>query len=99
MEDDFISFKLNKFIVMLFDFELISLNEYNLFVYGTDDIKNIALTKSGLTLSLIVKLENDNQIENIEFDRYNNLTSNKMFKDYLETINDLNRYEMNKYIM
>jgi superfamily II DNA or RNA helicase len=99
MEDDFISFKLNKFIVMLFDFELISLDEYNLFIYGTVDIKNIALTKSGLTSSLIVKLENDNQIKNIEFDRYNNLTSNNNFKTYLETINDLNRYEMNKYIM
>jgi superfamily II DNA or RNA helicase len=99
MEDDFISFKLNRFIVMLFDFALISQDEYNSFIYGTTDQKKIELTKSGLTISLIGKLESDDQLKNIEFDSFNNLVANEEFKRYLLTINDLNRYEMNKYIL
>ncbi|WP_025667595.1 DEAD/DEAH box helicase [Aquimarina megaterium] len=99
MEDDFISFKLNRFIVMLFDFDLISQEEYNSFIYGTTNQKKIALTRSGLTISLIGKLESDNQLKNIEFDSFNNLIANEEFKEYLTTINDLNRYEMNKYIL
>ncbi|MEZ4857865.1 MAG: DEAD/DEAH box helicase [Flavobacteriaceae bacterium] len=98
MEDDFISFKLNRFIVMLFDFSLISRDEYNNFIYGTTDLKKIELTRSGLTISLIGKLENDDQLKNIDFDSYNNLVANEEFNRYLLTINDLNRYEMNKYI-
>ncbi len=98
MEDDFISFKLNRFIVMLFDFDLISKDEYNIFIYGTTDQKKIELTRSGLTISLIGKLESDDQLKNIEFDSFSNLVANEEFKRYLLTINDLNRYEMNKYI-
>jgi len=99
MEDDFISFKLNKFIVMLFDFDLISQAEYHSFIYGTTDQKKIELTRSGLTISLIGKLESDDQLKNIEFDSFNNLVANEAFRVYLLTINDLNRYEMNKYIL
>ena len=99
MEDDFLSFKFNRFVVMLFDYELISSDEYHSFIYGTTDQKKIALTRSGLTMSLIGKLEGDNQMSNIEFDSYNNLTANDAFREYLTTLNDLNRYEMEKYIL
>jgi len=98
MEDDFLSFKLNRFVVMLFDFDLITKEEYHLFIYGTTDETKIALTRSGLTISLISKLESDNQLDNVEFDEFNNLSANDTFKQYLTTINDLNRYEMEKYI-
>lgn len=99
MEDDFISFQLNRFVVMLIDYNLISKDEYHEFIYGTTDQKKINLTRSGLTISLIGKLENDDQLKNVEFDTNNNLIANYNFKAYLDTINDLNRYEMNKYIL
>ena len=47
MEEDFVSFKLNKLIVMLYDYELIDTEEYNLYIYGTSDVNKIALTKYG----------------------------------------------------
>jgi hypothetical protein len=40
IEDDFVSFQLNKFITMMYDYELIDEDEYNLQIYGT---KNISL--------------------------------------------------------
>lgn len=98
MEDDFISYKLNKFVIMLHDYNLISINEYNLFIYGTEDEKKIFLTKSGLTINLITKLDSDNQLGNIDFDPYNNLVANQEFKSYLSKLNDLHRYEINKFI-
>ncbi|MBI0397558.1 DEAD/DEAH box helicase [Cyclobacterium marinum] len=98
MEDDFISYKLNKFVIMLYDYQLISKDDYNMFIYGTDDEKKISLTKSGLTINLIFKLDSDDQLKNIDFDPFNNLVANPKFKSYLDNLNDLHRYELNKYI-
>ncbi|MGB4399894.1 MAG: hypothetical protein WBJ10_11025, partial [Daejeonella sp.] len=46
LEDDFISFKLNKFIVAMFDYKLITSDEYNLYIYGTTNQKKIELAKT-----------------------------------------------------
>ena len=98
MEDDFISYKLNRFVIMLYDYNLISKDDYNLFIYGTVDEKKISLTKSGLTINLISKIDSDDQLSNIDFDPFNNLIANDKFKLYLNDLNDLHRYELSKYI-
>jgi hypothetical protein len=98
MEDDFISFKLNKFIVIMHDYNLISLDEYNLFVYGTVDNEKIALTKYGLNISLVSRLEQDNQLINLYFDDFNNLVAKPGFKKYLDRISDFQRFEIMRFI-
>jgi superfamily II DNA or RNA helicase len=98
MEDNFISFKLNKFIVMLMDFKLISTNEYNKYIYGTTDEKRIALTKYGMSINLITRIIKDSQLENIYFDEYNNLKGNDKFKHFLTTIDDFYRFEINRHL-
>ena len=94
----FISFKLNKFIVIIYDYKLISSDEYNLFVYGTTDKEKIALTKYGLNINLVNRLEKDNQLINLKFDEFNNLKANLKFKEYLNRINDFQRFEITRYI-
>jgi len=98
MEDDFISFKINKFVVLLYDYELINSDEYNLFIYGTTDENKIALTKYGLNINLVSKLETDNQLENLQFDSFNNLSANENFNLYLETLSDFQRFEIQRYL-
>jgi superfamily II DNA or RNA helicase len=98
IEDDFISFKLNKFITMLYDFKLISENEYNLYIYGTTNIEKSKLRKIGLSSSLISKLEADNQIDNILIDENNIVTTNQGFEEYKNTVNDFYRFEIDKFL-
>ncbi len=98
MEEDFVSFKLNKLIVMLYDFQLIDLNEYNSYIYGTTDEQKIALTKYGLNISLISRLSEDGQLKNLSFDQYNNLIANKNFTEFLETVDDFYKFEIMRFI-
>ena len=98
MEDDFISFKLNKFIVMMFDYKIITNDEYNLYIYGTTDKKKISLTKYGLSISLISRLERDGQLENISFDQFNNLKGNTNFEIFINSIDDFYKFEISRYL-
>lgn len=98
MEDDFVSFKINKFIVMLFDYGFISTNEYNKYIYGTTDEQKIRLTKYGLSVGMISKLEKDNQLHNLEFDEFNNLRAKPAFDEFLLTVNDFYKFEIRRYI-
>lgn len=98
MEEDFVSFKLNKFIVMLFDYDLISKNDYNLYIYGTTDENKIALTKYGLNISLISRLAKDQQLHNLSFDKFNNLVANDKFKAFLRGVDDFYRFEVSRYL-
>ena len=98
IEDDFISFKLNKFIVFMYDYLIITKDEYHNYIYGTTDENKIELTKFGLTIGLIERLQNDNQLINLSFDENKNLTSNSEFKNYLETLNDFQRFEIERFL-
>jgi hypothetical protein len=98
IEDDFISFKLNKFITMLYDFKLITEDDYNQYIYGTTNIEKSKLRKIGLSSNLISKLETDNQIDNIIIDENNMVTITQEFEDYRNSVNDFYRFEINKFL-
>ena len=98
MEDDFIGFKLNKFILLMYDYNIITDDEYNLYIYGTTDKKKISLTKYGLSISLISRLERDGQLENISFDKFNNLKGNTNFEIFINSIDDFYKFEINRYL-
>lgn len=98
MEEDFVSFKLNKLIVMLFDYQLISRDDYNLYIYGTTDQQKIDLTKLGLSISLISRLDSDGQLDNLYLDEYNNLKGNSDFENFLNSVDDFYRFEINRYL-
>ncbi|WP_294962308.1 DEAD/DEAH box helicase family protein [uncultured Flavobacterium sp.] len=98
MEDDFISFKLNKFIIMLYDYKLISLDDYNKYIYGTTNQYKIDLSKIGLSVSLISRLEADNQLQYLYFDDYNNLRSRPEFENYKNSVDDFYRFEIERFL-
>lgn len=98
MEEDFVSFKLNKFIVLMYDYKLITKDEYNQYIYGTTDEAKISLTKYGLSVSLISRLERDKQLGNIYFDDFNNLKGNEEFLQYMQSVDDFYRFEISRYL-
>lgn len=98
MEEDFVSFKLNKLINFLFDFKLITQDEYNLHTYGTTDINLLNLSKIGLNVNIVYKLIKDNQFHNIGINDYGNLEMKNDFSEYLEKQSELFKFEINKYL-
>jgi MoxR-like ATPase len=98
MEDEFVGFKINKFIVMLFDFDLITDDEYNTYIYGTTDEKKIRLTKYGLSVGMVSRLEEAGQLKNLVFDEFNNLRATPEFEKFLLTISEYYRFEIGRFI-
>lgn len=98
IEEDFVSFKLNKLIVFLYDFKIVSEDYYFKHLYGTADLRLIELVRFGLNLSIVKKLDNDNQLDNLVFDVNGNLTSNNAFSRYIANESDLFQFEINKYL-
>ncbi len=98
MEDNFISYTLNRFVEMMHDYQLITDQEYNLHIYGTENPKNINLIKFGLSSSLISRLDSDGQLGNLYIDDYGNLKCNKRFEVFLETIDDFYQFQIKKFI-
>ncbi|MCY7533394.1 DEAD/DEAH box helicase [Bacillus altitudinis] len=98
IEEDFINYKLNKFVVALHDFLLISQDEYNLSVYGTNDKKRINLIKTGLSLNLINRLQKDDQLKHIKMDHNNNLVTDLNFENYRNKMRGFYRFELDKFL-
>lgn len=98
LEDDFIKYKLSKFVVMMYDYNLIEEDEYNLFMYGTNNSKKIEFIKMGIGPNLISRLDSDNQLKNIYLDKNNNIKSNSEFKTYKDNVNDFYKFEINRFL-
>ena len=98
MEDDFVSFKLNKFIIMMYDYKLILQDDYYQYIYGTTDRRKIELMKIGLSVSLISRLEADDQLKYLYQDDFNNLKSLPEFEVYKHNASDFYRFEIERFI-
>lgn len=98
IESDFVSYKLNEFVSLLKDYEVVTEEDYNVFVYGAANKKNTDLSKLGLSGSLIKRLELDDQIQNIEVNSLGHVYANDRFKEYLKLQDDLVQFEIKKYI-
>jgi superfamily II DNA or RNA helicase len=98
IEDDFISFQLNKFITMMYDYNLIREEEYNMYIYGTTNKNKSSLRKIGLSGSLISRLEEAGQLDNIKIDEFNNIVVNEQFEKYKNSVDDFYRFEISKFL-
>lgn len=57
MEENFISYKINRLIEMMYHFEYITEEEYNSYIYGTKDSDKLYLMKLGFRPFLIKKIK------------------------------------------
>lgn len=98
MEEDFVSFKLRMFFQLMLDYSILNDNEYYEILYGTTDMQKIYLVKTGLTINLINRLEKDDQLKNITFDKNGNLVTNELFDTYLNGADDFYRFELSRFL-
>lgn len=98
LEEDFVNYHLNKLVIALYDYSLISEDEYNLTIYGTNDKKKINLIKTGLSLNLINRLQKDGQLKNLHLDNNNNLITNEKFNKYKNSLKGFYKFELDKFL-
>ena len=98
IEDDFTSFKLQMFFNLMLEYDILSSNEYNEIVYGTTDSKKIDLLKMGLTISMISRLEEEKQLQNISLDANGNMHTTAAFESYKSEVDDFFRFSLDRVI-
>lgn len=98
MEDNFVSYKLNKFVEFMKANDLITEDEYNLHLYGTRNLRNVKFMKFGLNNYLVNRLEKDNQLQHLDINEFGNLEYNSEFAEYLCRIDDFYRYQIEKFV-
>lgn len=98
IEEDFVNYKLFKFVQFLKDVELLSDEQYWLIMYGTKNKEYLNLMKKGVPIHLLIRLSNDGQIKNISISEVGNIMQNHEFKYYKETVDDITKFEINKYL-
>ena len=98
IEDDFISFSLNNFINMMYEYKIINEETYNKYIFGSTDEKEIKLHKSGIPSFLIAILKHDGQLNNIEIQDNGECKGNSSYQDYKNTKDDFIQYHLSRYI-
>ncbi len=97
LEDKFISYYLQRLLMIMVDLTLVTEKEYNEFMYGTVDEKVVLLHKAGLSPQIILKLKEDKQLKNIYFDKNGNLKANNDLNNFIVTQSGYYRFELEKY--
>lgn len=97
IEDDFISFKIGKLVKTLFDLKIINEEEYNKFLYGTNDNSKIQLIKMGLSTILLKFIENNN-LENEYSVKNGMIETTDKFNECLNKEDDFIKFEIKKFI-
>lgn len=98
IESDFVSYRLNEYVNVLHDLNLITDDEYNLHIYGTNKKSNAEFVKIGISGALINKLERDKQIDNLSITDLGIINYNNEFSKYIKSQDDLIQFEISKYI-
>lgn len=98
LENDFLHYKLAMIIQLLFDYNKLSAEQYNLILHGTSDIEKLKLMRLGMTSGMISKLEADEMMTNITVNTNNQIEVNAAFLSYLDQQDDFVKFEINKII-
>lgn len=99
IEQQFVTYTLNKFIQFLFDIEMMDIKIYNFIMYGCVDESEIKYIKIGIPLNIVSILKKDDQLKNIIQDEYNNFIATEKFKQYYQTLDDFKKFVIEKYII
>lgn len=98
IESDFISYTLNNFVNVIYDLDLISEEEYELYIYGTTNKSNSEFVKLGFSGSLINRLDRDKQMSNLSINSHGLVEYNDDFVNYINIQDDLIKFEVGKFI-
>ena len=98
-EEDFLNFKISRFVRLLHKYNLLNDRSFNLFVYGTDDGEKIRLSRLGLPIPLIEYLEDNNLLNSLVFDDFGNINAQPELYDFARNEDDYTRSTLERYVL
>lgn len=98
LNHDFINYDLNNFVEVLYELEVLDEGRFNEYYYGSENENIINLQRLGVSRSLINRLIEDSKIDLITFDNKNNIIETEELKSYLESLNEIEKFELSKYL-
>lgn len=81
------------------EFEIITENQFNYFLYGTFDKKEIEVLRLGISRNIYQSLKANNQIENISFDEFGNAYANEYLKSYIDKKTGIEKFELEQFFL
>lgn len=97
LEKEFIEEYINKFVKILFFAELITKEEYNLFIFNTNEEIEIDLIKLGVSRMAINIMKDQNILQNIKIVS-NKISLTEELTKFLENQDDLIKWEILKFV-
>lgn len=98
-DDEFVDFEIGLLVNSLREFNIISDDLYNFFMFGTNDIKELRIAQQGLSKNLYNTLKKDKQIQNIEFDDFYNPRANHHLREYILSKQGIEKFELEQYFL
>lgn len=98
IEEDFTGFKLKMIFQLMYEYQLLTETEFHEIIYGTIDKKKIELSKMGLPINLINRLDEDKQLDYISFDSNGNLYTLVEFEKYRSEADDYFKFQLNRVL-
>lgn len=98
-DEDFINHEITLLLSTLKEFEIITENQFNYFLYGTFDKKEIEVLRLGISRNIYQSLKANNQIENISFDEFGNAYANEYLKSYIDKKTGIEKFELEQFFL
>ena len=98
-EDDYIGFILSRFVRVLYKTGKIDKSQYYMFIYGASDDKSVNLIRSGVPLSLIKNLSENNLLDDIGLDDYGNIKIGDRLSAYSNEVDDYIGFEISQFLI
>ena len=98
-DEDFINHEITLLLSTLKEFEIITENQFNYFLYGTFDKKEIEVLRLGISRNIYQSLKANNQIENIGFDEFGNTYANEHLKSYIDKKTGIEKFELEQFFL
>ena len=97
IDESLITFKLAKYVKTLLDLNVIDLNKYNSFMFGTEDLNELRLLKLGLNKTLLNFISEHNLKDEIKFENGFLIKTDKLMNE-IDKSDDYIKFEFNKVL-
>lgn len=99
IDEDYLGHEITLLVNTLLKFDVISQVQFDEFFFGTTDEKELEILQLGISRTIFKKLSEENQIENIVFDRFGNAKANEELKIFISDQKGIEKFELEQYFI
>jgi hypothetical protein len=99
IDDEFVEYEIMLLLNTLKEFKIISQDNLDLYFFGTNDKKELKLLKRGISHSMFNKIKEQNLIDEITFDEYDNPIVNNKLREFIDEQTGIEKFELNEFFI